>query len=348
MSRILGFDLSNKSPGEFVANWSRGWMVNGNTATAGGGQSQIIIPASVAGQPWLGLGKMLYSKHPKLPASAGVIDTPWGALLPASMTVYSIEYLLSIRVPDEPVQLHGSVFEIAAEIVALANAQEELFLRIGNTSGDDSPRTETLDQRTFWEQLNALVARAGLEMTLRPVREADSLVIYVDILQRVGRFDPWELHDGINANMQIIDARLDGKIINRMIGTSSQSTSASRLTTPPMVNQDSIDAFRLRSDVPQFRGVVEESTLLAHTSQRLAVNSWPQLVIRANIIDVNDTFLHLAQGNALNVHASQLYFPDGIRAWRGRMRMMVLAYEESNETVAVTMSTPYYGQYTES
>jgi len=343
VSRIVVFDLANRSQGEFSGVCNRGWMVNGSYSTSGGGQTSIAIPDSVAGQPWMQIGRMVYVDHPKLPAWAGMIDTPWESTLPASVSIYNMEYLLSLRTPDEQVELDGTTIDIAGQMLEMANEQEEMYLRLGEISGDSERRVETLDQRTFWEQLNALAARSGLEMVLRPVRESDHLVIYVDMLDQAGEVDQFELHDGANANMQIQSAKLDGTIVNRVIGISSQSTASSRITTEPQTIDDSIDTYRLRSSVAQFQGVTEDSTLLANTQAVLSASAWPRLIIQANILDVGDTFAHLAPGNTINVHASRLFLPGGVRAWRGQMRMMALAYDEGQNSVGITMETQYNG-----
>ena len=79
------------------------------------------------------------------------------------------------------------------------------------------------------------------------------------------------------------------------------------------------------------------------TNADSACGSWPRLIIQASIIDVDQTFYNLAPGNTVNVHISRLFLPGGVRAWRGQMRMMAMAYDESTNTVGMTMETQYNG-----
>lgn len=348
MSRVLVYSMDNLSQGELQAIYSRGQMVDGSYSTAGGGQSTLSISANTAGLPWLQFGRYVTAYHTKLGLSAGFIDTPWEATAPVGITVYNAAYPMSLRAPDNPQVLTGTVYSIIGQLIEQINAQEELYIRLGKTEGDDITRTETLDQRTFWEQITALAARARKEILIRPQKVDGQLIIYVDVQDRIGVDTDFLLHDddtpGGRANIQVVSARVDGKITNRLIGIGSQSAGVARLQTEPQLTQDSVDTFRVRSGVIQFPGVVDDTTLLKNTQSRVAYTSWPRLIMRINILDVQETFYNVRPGNSFMLHvAKNLYLPGGVTSWRGISRLMVNHYDEPSETVGATMEAIYYG-----
>lgn len=344
MSRMVAWGFDNRSAGEFTSIFPHGSMVDGSYSTSGGGQSTVVIPPS--GASLANIGRYVTATHAKLGLAAGMFDTPWSVRVPASATIYNVAYALSLRAPDYPVLLSGTVHQIAAQMIELLNAQEEMFVRPGVFGGVDIVRQETLDQRSFWEQLTALVARAGKEMLVRPAVEDKQLIIYIDIVDQVGVDTGFLLHDGKGANMQLVDATVDGKIINRKIGIGNQSSDSGRVQTQPQVNADSQGAFRLRGDATQYQSN-DDDTLLKNTQADLAYSAWPKFRFKINILDVGEAFYHARPGNRVLVHITKgLQLPGGAVSWRGLARMMALAYDEASETVSSTMEAFYYGNAT--
>ncbi len=342
MSRVKYYGLDNKRLGQFQATVPRGYTVDGIRSTGSGSQSETTLSASEILRTKLNLGWMVMIEG-RLPAWAGMIDTPWRARAPVGITIYPLTYLLSIRTPEIVEVLVGTVCQIVAQMIERINAQEELYLRAGDFDGDDIVRTETLDQRSFWEQLNSLVARAGKELYLRPAEQDGTLIIYVDVKDCIGVDTGWLLHDGKSANIEVYDPVVDGKIINQLIGIGSQSAPGSRMTTAPQINQASKDAFRLRSGVTQFQNVVDDTTLQSNTQNELGVSSWPTLRIPIRILDVGDTFAQLGAGNGYMLHVSKnFYLPGGVkRSFRGYARLLALAYDEGNGAVGGLMEAAY-------
>lgn len=316
-------------------------MLDGSKSTSGGGQTTIIIPADTAQKTWLQLGRMVLVEHDKLPSWAGMIDTPWQATAPINVTLYNAAYLLSLRTPDQPVTYQGTVYGIASQVIDAINAQEEMYLRVGIMAGDDISRKILFDQTSYWQRLNEMVALAGKEMYLRPDIVDGRLIIYVDIQDRAGIDTGYLLHDGANANMQISSAKVDGKIINRLIGTGGQNTKGSRVTSSPAADWTSIDTYRLRSGVNQYQNITDLATLNSITALDLAYSAWPRLVVTMNILDVGDTFYQLQPGNTFLVQASKLYLPGGDKGWRGTARLTALAYDEASNTVGATLEAQY-------
>jgi len=333
-SRVVVYGLDNRSQGELRAICNRGWRLIGDPGVESGGETSIFLDDESASQSWLQLGRVVTIDHPKLPPWAGVIDTPWEAQLPVKVTLYNIEYLFSLRTPDVVATLNGMTGDIVAEMITQMNSQEETFLRIGLVD-DDVLRQETLDNRPFWEQIVALVERAGMRMQIRPVREESRLYLYVDVLERIGRDTGYLFHDGDNANMTILSASIEGEIWNRVIGFGDESTKKGRKQTPPQFEPDSIRDFRMRSRNVQFQGIREESTLDAYTRAFVHAASRPVLKLKVTINDVDDAFGNVAIGNTAIFHAHTLYLPAGRIGWKGEMEMKAVAYDEKTNTVGM-------------
>lgn len=335
MSRIVVYDLNNYGVGEFTATCNRGWMVYGNPGVSGAGATTVIIPDDVAAQSWLQVGRMVLVQHPKLPAWAGVIDTPWKANLSVELTLYNAEYLFSLRSPETAKGFSGAIPFIVGEMIRLMNEQEQMYLSVGNVSGDTTRHEEVLDQRTMWDQLVPMLERSGFEMVLRPERNAGKqLQIYADVGQVLGADTAFLLQDNEQGkNMRVIDARVDGRIINRVKGTSGQSTSEDQLQTQVFENHDSQGRYRTRSEILQFQNIIQLSTLETYTQAYLSAAKQPYLDLTLDVMDVGDTFRHLRPGNRLLLRSSNVYLPGGVRGWSGTVRVLAMAYDEEQNTV---------------
>jgi hypothetical protein len=331
MSRLVGFGLDRIAVGETRVNCDRGWAISA------GMQTEVSLAAGQV-MSWMDFGRMVAIEHESLPMWAGMIDTPWSGLLPATMTVYNPEYLLNIRTPDVPLKFTGTAGAIALQLIEAANAQEDLGMRAGEIEYDDPDRVENFDLRPFWEQLLALSQRSGMELRLRPARDSENkLAIYLDMKHRLGIDTGFLLHDGAGANMEVTGADIDGEIWNRVTGYGDQSSATARKQTPAQRDEASIARYRLRSRSVQFSGVTQDSTLLANTTVSLASTAWPVLKLTVNALDRGETFGALDLGNSLIVQASQLYLPGGRRGWRGEMRITAMQYLEAKRRVAMTL-----------
>lgn len=339
MSRVIFFGLDNKAVGDFDAIVNRGYILYGNSSVSGEVTSEIVLPESVACKPWIQFGRLAMITHPYLEPWVGVLDPPWKAMLPVRATLYSAEYLLSLRSADVVQPLEGSAAAIISAMVRIANGQEELFVRMGDTTGSDSAvRQETITQKKIWEQMRSFCERTGTEMYLRPQRESDRLYLYVDLSNQFGVDTGYELYDGENANMLNVNAVVIGTLTNRMVGVSSQSTTQSRLTTDPLIVEEMIAQNRLRSEVVQFRDIVEDVTLKNNTQRALNYSAYPRLQITADL-KLDDTTLarNLRRGNIFNVHVAKVFLPGGVQGWTGKARIVKYFYTETTNTASVTM-----------
>lgn len=337
MSRAIVFDLNNQAVGEFPVTANRGYVLYGNPAVSGEPSIKITIPENVATQPWLQFGRLVLVQGNNMPAWAGVIDPPWQAQPPVTLTLYSAEYLFSLRVPDVVnLPIAAGAVDVIRTMIALANEQMELFVRLGETSQvDNVARQEVITQKKLWEQIRAFAERSGTELVLRPERDGEHLIVNVDIGVQ-GRETGMLLQDG--ENIQITGAEVIGTLTNRLTGMSSQSTTASRITTEPFLAEELAGLYRLRSDVVQFRNLSDKGTLEKHTQRELEYVSRPRLQITGNIVLADAELANNVRvGNWFVVHAPKLLLPGGRRGWRGRMRIPKFFYNEKGNTANVTM-----------
>lgn len=343
MSRVVVFGLDHFSVGEFEAICDRGWMVYGSAATSGGGSTSITVSKEVLEKGWLQPGRMVLVEHPKLPAWAGVVDTPISLSAPALVSLYNAEYLLKLRTPDQTVKLTGTVAKVTKEMIALANAQEEMYLRMGDEGGSESYREETLDGRPFWDQLDAIWKRASTEVVFRADRNptaGNRLYVHADLQSRTGIETNYLLVDGQDGNTRVENATLEREIWNRVIGINDANSAKELLTSKVYRDEASINAFGLRSKKVQFR-VKVQSTLERNAEDYLIAYSRPVLVFKVRIMDVRDAFLACRPGNGVILHAANVVLPDGSRGWRGNARILAMAYNEQENSIGATLEAYY-------
>jgi hypothetical protein len=343
MSRLQVFGPDNRLDGEIITMLDRGWMLTGHPSVTGGGSTMLNLTTDQATNSFLQFGRLVLATHPRLPSWAGVLDPPWSMLAPVQVAAYNAEYLLSLRSPDVPSFLLGSVGDIAGQMLRMFNERDDFFVRVGDTSrADPTSRQLTLDGRTYWDQLKALLERSGCEMQTRPEKDADGrLVIYLDIATRIGIDTHFLYFDGTEGNITLNpqDAVLDGPITNRVIGMGDESGQASRIRTDPIFDEDSIQLYRMRSELVQFRGVTEQSTLDRYSRNYVAYRAFPRFSFLMNILDKGDAFANARLGNSAMVHISEAILPGGIRGWRGLARIVALAYTESQNLLSAKMVT---------
>jgi hypothetical protein len=319
MSRMVYFALNGTSMGELTINCSRAYAINASPP-----DSKVKIPAAAV-TPDLELGRMVMIEHPTLPAWAGMIDTPWSALTPVEMTLYSAAYLLHLRSPERGMSKTGTVGDLAMMLVSTANSQGDLFIRAGHIDADTAAR-QSFDLRDCWTQLTDLVKKKGMEMRFRPVREAGKLVIYMDIQKRLGVDTGYLLHDGPGANMVITKAAVDGEIWNRIIGYSSGEKT---ILSAQQIDSASVNRYRMRSKNVQFQGVSSVAILNDRAKTQLLDAKGPYLYLTVSVLKEAFPFIDL--GNSALVHAANLYLPGGRHGWRGPMRINAMAYDEPND-----------------
>lgn len=340
MSRVVVLGLDNASQDQFDAICTLGYSLGGNPSTQPGSSTTVRIPASMYRKTTLNFGRAVVIQPEDLPPYFGIIDTPWNAIKPVTMTIYDVEYLMSLRSPEAPIKLTGSVDRIMSQMIALLNYQEDLNIRMGNVGEvDKTSREETLDGRTYWEQFQALALRSGTEFVFRPERGADKRwYLYLDLAKSAGVDTDFLLSDGDRGNMKVTAATVKGEIVNRVIGISSQSTQQSRLMTAPLVNEESIRQHRMRNKTVQFRDVTDIKTLTRNTQNSLDASSFGYLEMAVQVQNIDHAFLHLRQGNRAMVHASTIVLPGGIQGWRGKAKMTKLVFLEATKSVAMNIT----------
>jgi hypothetical protein len=338
------FGLDGYSLGDFTAIASPTWTLGGNAAVTPGGSITVSIPESVAVKPWVQLGNLVATRpHPDLELWAGIIDTPWEATLPVQMTLYNIEYLLNIRMPDSEALTTGSAEVILRKMIEVANAQQELFLRMGQVNNINAvDRQETIKQVNLWDQFQNFAKRTATEFITRPVIEGGRLMIYLDLASSIGEDTNYLLYDGDGGNMTINKATVEGEIWNRVIGVGSQSTAASRLQSPAQVDATSVSKQRLRSLVQQF-DVKTDAALLENTKAHLAAYKNPYIKLDVKILNHKHVFRLLRRGNSFVTQASKLYLPGGIKAWKGLTRLTTMTYLESERAISMKLTGGYNG-----
>lgn len=343
MSRVIVFGLDHRAVGEFDATVTRGYSLNGATTLQGGMTTSIAVPPDALRAGWLQLGRVVYveAEGGIVPPWAGVIDLPWQASLPVSATVYGAEYLLNLRTPDHETTIRRTFESVFRHLVELANAEEDLFVRVGNLGIlPAGPQQLTIKQQPLWGQMNDFCRREGVEYVVRPTyARGEPLTIYLDAGDALGDATGAILADG-GGGVQIVDAQLSGSLANRVIGIGKENTRQSRPQTAPYRDDDSMRAYRMRSEVVQFRTLTLISSLEGATQMYLERKARPRLTLTVALHDA-ELFRFCRPGNWFDVFASNLYLPGGVKGWRGRMRMLQFVFDEDAGTISATMEGLY-------
>lgn len=341
MSRCVVLDFNGQSVGEFTAKVDRNWALISPTV-AGGGRSTISLPKKTMNREFLRIGNFIFIEQGALPPWVGMIDTPWVAKEPYQINAYNIEYILSQRYLDRPVSVDGTPFYIIKALVDVANAQEETYIRPRDCyTGSPAIVHGIFDQKDVWSQLKSFVQKNNVEVFFSAHhRERDQqLIIDMNVAKHTGVATGFELRDGPKGNMRVTSASLEGVIQNRIVGINKASTEAERIILAPMFDADSIARYRMRGGVYQF-DTKNESQLENSVNTQLETSSHPKLKITIDVKD-DGAFPYLGLGNSAWIHASRIRLPGGVVGWRGVMRMIVMAYGESNNTMSLALETPY-------
>ena len=338
MSRVIVLGVDNASVDEFEAICTLGYSLGGNASTQPGSSTTVKVPAQAHLKNSLDFGAAVVIQPADLPVYFGLIDTPWSALKPVTMTIYDVEYLLSLRSPEVPVKFSGSIDRIFSQIIDSVNYHEDLNLRMGTVGDiDRTSREETLDTRTYWEQLQALALRSGTQFVFRPAKTDGRWYVYLDLAASLGIDTDFLLSDGDRGNMKVMSAVVKGEIVNRVVGINSGSTPASRLSTDPLLNETSIKRHRMRNKTVQFRDVVTASTLKSNAQNYLDAASHAYLEMAVDVQNNNGAFVNLRQGNRVLVHASSLVLPRGVKGWRGKAVITKMVYKEASKSVGLNL-----------
>lgn len=336
MSRVVVFGLDNIAVGEFEAKVNRGWVLLGNTGVSDGAMTTVDIPDNVVNKPWLQPGSVVLVEDPPLPAWPGVLDTPWKAVLPAQLSLYNIEYLFSLRSVERSVAVDGTVADVVREMIRLANEKQPLFIELGTAINAQTPYPFVIEQGNLWDQMIKFLEDSGHEMIIRHELDARrQLHLYVDVGPGLGVSTGFLLRDGVNGNMRVTDAIVNGTIINRAMGVSGESTEDDQLISNVFEDTDSQKLYRLRSEVLQFRNVTSLSLINQYVSTYVDFTSHP--FIDLTIEAYRSTFGYLRQGNSMLVHASEVHLPGGVQGWKGTARVLAVSYDEDKDVALMTL-----------
>lgn len=332
MSRILVFDLENKVAGEVHANVTRGWSIND------GVDATFALTDNEASKPFMQLGRMVFiDGNDKLPNWSGMIDTPWNAVSPVTVTAYDIPYLMAVRSAYFPSTEAGNIRTLVMKLITLANSLDDLYIREGEITDLGAEISLPVTTTPLWGQLQTLLKNSRMEMKIRSELNIERrLLHYVDVQQILGEELPTVLQDGDGGNMKIVSAVVDGDIWNAVEGVNDASSQTSKLYSNVSVDQESVNLWRLRNRVEQFT-TASATELQTYADNFLAANSSPYLNLQVSVRDAANLFGSIRLGNILTVRATELKLPGGRMGWNGQARIEAMIYEESANQITLTL-----------
>jgi hypothetical protein len=234
--------------------------------------------------------------------------------------------------------LTGTVGGIIKQIIEKANQIEDLFLRVGQISMTGIDRVEKITSGGLWEQATTIVKNTGMEIGFQPIIQSDgTLILEVNLQERLGEEVDWVLQDGQDGNIQITEVSVEGQIINRVRGSSSESAETSRIMTGILMDAESMATYRTRNRVQVYNGMTNQTQLEENTKKYLEANKAPILKITLNALDKGDNFRYLRIGNAMMLRGTRLILPGGERGWSGNVRISAMTYDESKNVVTMNV-----------
>lgn len=332
MSRILVFDLENKIAGEVHADVKRGWSINN------GVDATFALADGEASKPFMQLGRMVFiDGNDRLPNWSGMIDTPWNAVSPVTVTAYDIPYLMAIRSAYSPSIEAGNIRTLVMKLITLANAPDDLYIREGEITDIGAEMSLPVTTTPLWGQLQTLLKNSRMELKIRSELTTDRrLLHFVDVQQVLGEVLPTVLQDGEGGNMQIVSASVDGDIWNAVEGVNDASSQTSKLYSAISINQESVNLWRLRNRVEQF-ATVSATALQTFADNFLAANGSPFINLQVAVRDADNLFSSIRLGNILTVRATKLILPGGQMGWSGQARIEAMIYDESANQITLAL-----------
>jgi hypothetical protein len=270
--------------------------------------------------------------HDELPAWGGFLDTPrkWGTYQ-THFQGYSGEALLDLRTTIENTLLRGTSGEMFRQLVAQANAEEDLGVREGSIWGDGPERAEKLGD-TCLTHIKRIAQRAGNDFVLRPVLEDNKLLFYADWYERYGTVQPWMLEEGMHFELKDPTLVEDGLIVNRIRGLGDASTAKKR---PVAVVEDaeSRSRYRLRSRTYTFSGNTEIATVQANAEATLQSLRFPRDYLFINVIDAS-VRRQIGLGNIYPMRLfTGKYKAGGGFGMDGYYRVLGMRYDENDDVL---------------
>lgn len=331
MSRVLVFDLDNRQVDEFSAICQRGWTISD------GGSTTLTLDKKAARKTSLDFGRMIFVDHPQLPGWAGMIDTPWGASAPVTISVYDVPYLL--RVKPYGVDLRsGNLRVLAGRFLTLAGQLTNHGIQLGDIADTEEKSNYPVETTAIWDQIKNLATVTNTEIQFRSQIDVSDrrLVHYLDMLPTLGKETDLVLFDGQKGNSTFGDAKIDGDFKNAIRGTSSASTGGGKTTSDIIRDDESITRWRLRNDVVQFN-FSAKSDLNAAAQAAISSNGRPTLAFTARALVDKIDASKLRLGNTVEVRASRLRLPRGEKGWKGQVRITAMSFDETSNTITMAV-----------
>ncbi len=337
MSRIVVYGLDNLPVGEFTGIVNRSWAINDANST-----TVTVSGNDIAEKPFIQMGRVVVIYHDKLPEWVGVIDAPISCLYKASLALYSIEYLLSLRMPlDKWSWTSNKTDNVIAYMIKLVNDQQDTYFRPGvfNPYINDTYNVGSFSADNYWNQIKGYAKSRHYEIFTRVARVNSQLIYYLDTYA-YGLYgtDCTEilLHDGDGGNVELKDISVSEAPINLLkyyVGTSIESAS---YVSNIYKDDRSVSDYRLRSSLMQTDSITSISALNNFAIAALAKYKVPKVTTTLNILDVGDILSFIKLGNTFSIRITNCVFPGGKTGYRGRGRIEMMTYNELTNNVTVS------------
>lgn len=339
MSVIEVFDKGGYPLGEFVADASREWVLNGyggrNVYARCEFEVGLIDPKVKTG--WFEYGNHILIRDRRLPWWSGPIETSrrWDAGNTLQVTAYSAEYLLYRRRGFDGLGVTGTPGDYFERVLELANQQGDTLIQPGSIAKRGTPQHRHYDFSHFSDGVNEFAAEFKQDWFIEPEIVGGRLVYWGHWLEKRGRLVDFILDE---FNTQLRGVNEEGEIVNDLEGVNSAGSEDSRLRCvardPASIGRFGLHQARENFDAEtkdELQTLVEERLKqTAYPARRFDVSALPPDSER---LTAACAWPYLSPGNVLTLQYQRAGLDNGTLGILTQARLTSMTHREEQDNM---------------
>jgi len=324
MARIITYSHTGKQLAEFNALVTMSWKLN----EYGKATWTMSTRDEKCKREYIEFGNRVMIETDKLPVWVGVIDTPreWASNGEVSITAYTAEYLLTWRRAPVDKKISGTCGAKFEELIKIAQAGGNMFLRVGEVWGAGKAVAETLKSESIYDAIKDLTDRMGNDWNVTPEIVNGELRFTANLYKRRGNVRDVVLQDGYNIKASSKVFIEQGNIANDIIVVGVGASSGSQKTANT-IDEESIGLYDYRQATVNLPSEYE-GTLSAGADQQLFELKQPRRTFDVSALDVGDLWQNLQVGDIYTINLGNVGFVSGGYGLQTNVRIIGMEYAE--------------------
>jgi hypothetical protein len=332
-SRIRDFTRFGDPLTDLRATANRSWKLN----DFGKCELTLAITSKKARADFLKHRNLLYIQHEFLPPWGGFLFTPqtWDDEAEIiNLTAYSGERLLKLR-RSEGKNITGTPGTIFANIINLANAREDLFIRPGEIYTGGASRTYTFGKLdSYYEDAKQLSKQTGMDWSIEPALDNNGRLYFLaNWYEKRGQDQLIPLKQGFNIQSNSNIYTIQGDLINDLVGRSSSSSS----DTVKIQQNSFIDEYGLIEGSQSFSLGDQPGTLQSNTELSVKTLAPGRGTFRISALPKGNLFKILGLGNTHIAYFNQVGFMGSDLGKIAPVRILGMQYPDTIDICDLTV-----------